>query len=60
VNKTIVNTTIVVLKDSKLLGFPFFPHPIGLGQVRFKKFTENGGKATCNVYFPRFQVGGLA
>ncbi len=60
VDDSIVNTTIVVFKDSKLSGFVFRLHAIAWDQVRFKKFTENGGQATCNVYFPRFQVDGLA
>ncbi|MGP0076666.1 MAG: hypothetical protein ACLPWF_32525 [Bryobacteraceae bacterium] len=50
----------MVFKDSKLSGFVFRLHAIAWDQVRFKKFTENGGQATCNVYFPRFQVDGLA
>jgi hypothetical protein len=42
-----------------LLGFLLYLNPLGYIQVRSQKHTENGGKATCNVYFPRSQVDGL-
>jgi hypothetical protein len=35
-------------------------HPLRYSQVRFKDDRGNGGKATCNVYFRRFLVDGLA
>jgi hypothetical protein len=34
-------------------------HALHYLQVRFQERKENGGKATCNVYFPRSQVDGL-
>jgi hypothetical protein len=53
------NNTIVVHKDSELSGFLLWLYPLPYTQVRFQMHKENGGKATCNVYFPRFQVDGL-
>ena len=42
-----------------LLGFLLCLYPLRYVQLRFEKHKENGGKATCNVYFPRSQVDGL-
>ena len=53
------NNTIVVCKYSKLLGFLLRLYPLRYVQVRLGKHKENGGKTTCNVYFPRSQVDGL-
>lgn len=35
-------------------------HPLRYKQARFKRINDNGGEATCNVYFPRSRVAGLA
>jgi len=42
----------VVYKNSKQSGFVLCIASPTLSEVGFEKYEDNGGKATCNVYFP--------